>query len=317
MAFAHRLHMLVAISFGLFPAVCHAQSFDCSKAQSAIEKAICASPALAAQDATLAATYRQVVTDLNGDAVKLNELRAQQRNWLADRNKSCVDTDPVRLSACLATSYQTRLTALKAATPAPVESPVTPAQPAAPTVTAAPETQPAATPEIPAPPAKVATHPPAVKIPPRPVSQPHLASDRLPADRDGSTLLTVDAPGHITIRSQSASGMALQLIDMIAGPGDRMGAAGVSDGRIDALLDKGTYKIRVFGAKGATDDAKLTAQAYQELEQPDAALNALAPVDAELSDLQQRSYWIDVPASGRVDIEAVGRDGSFLRNCFA
>jgi uncharacterized protein len=305
--------MLVITGYGLLAAVCHAQSFDCSKAQTAIETAICASPILAAQDAALTTTYRQVVTDLNGDTVKLNDLRAQQRRWLADRNKSCVDTDPVRLSTCLTTSYQARLAALKAASVPPGEKPAGVAQVVEPAASSVPQTPQASTPDTSIPPDKVAAQPAAVKTPPRPVSQPHLASDRLPADKDGSTLLTVDTPGHITIRTQSTSGMAVQLIDMISGPGDRMGAAGVSDGRIDALLDKGTYKIRVFGAQGATGEARLTAQAYQELEQPDAAMPPLAPVDAELGDLQQRSYWIDIPESGRVDIEAVGRSLQDLR----
>ena len=95
MAFVSRLRLLVALSGCLFPAASHAQSFDCGKAQSAIEKAICASPALIAQDTALAAAYRQALADLNGDPTRLNDLRQQQRRWLADRNKSCVDTDPV------------------------------------------------------------------------------------------------------------------------------------------------------------------------------------------------------------------------------
>lgn len=313
MAFAPRLRVLVAIGCGLFSAVCHAQSFDCSKAQTGIEKAICASPILIAQDTALAASYRQAVADLNGDPTKLNDLRQQQRRWLADRNKSCVDTDPVKLSICLTASYQTRLAALKAGISSPSQKPTASAQIAEPAASTAPETQSAAAQGTSSPSTAAASQPAAAKTLPRPVSQPHLALDQLPADQDGSTLLTIDTPGHITIRTQSTTGVALQLIDMIAGPGDRMGAPGVSDGRIDALLDKGTYKIRVFGAKGAAGDVKLTAQAYQELEQPNAALTSDSPVHADLSDLQQRSYWIDIPDSGRVDIEAVGRSLQDLR----
>ncbi|MBX5199324.1 DUF1311 domain-containing protein [Rhizobium sp. NZLR10] len=311
MAFVFRLRLLVALSGCLFSAVSHAQSFDCGKAQSAIEKAICASPALIAEDTALAASYRQALTDLNGDPTRLDDLRQKQRLWLADRNKSCVDTDPVRLSACLTTRYQTRLATLVAASASPSQKP--PASVVEPAPSTASETQAAATQDAPAPSAAAVSQPAPVKAPPQLVSQPHLALDQLPADREGSTLLMVETPGHITIRTQSAAGAALQLVDMIAGPGDRMGAAGVSDGRIDALLDKGTYKIRVFGAKGAAGDVRLTAQAYQELEQPDAALTSLTPIHADLSDLQQRSYWIDIPDSGRVDIEAVGRSLQDLR----
>ncbi|NLS01362.1 DUF1311 domain-containing protein [Rhizobium sp. P38BS-XIX] len=314
MAFALRLRLLAAISFGLFPAICQAQSFDCSKAQTAIEKAICASPVLTAQDSALANTYKQTAASLGGDPAKLNDLRTQQRRWLADRNKSCVDTDPVRLSTCLTTSYQARLAALKGASTPASQTPSSSGQSAEPAASAVPQKQPATEQETYTQPVKtVASKPAAIQAPLPPVTQPHLALDHLPADRDGSTLLTVDKPGHITIRTQSTSGVALQLVDMITGPGDRMGAAGVSDGRIDALLDKGIYKIRVFGAKGATGDTKLTAQAYQELDQPEATLASLASVDAELGDLQQRSYWIDIPDTGRVDIEAVGRSLQDLR----
>ncbi|ARM92533.1 hypothetical protein RHEC894_PE00510 (plasmid) [Rhizobium sp. CIAT894] len=313
MASVFRLHALVVLGCGLFSTVCHAQSFDCSKAQTVIEKAICASPALIAQDTALAASYRQALTDLGGNPAKLNDLRQQQRRWLAERNKSCVDTDLARLSACLTTSYQARLAALGAASASPDQKPPEPAQAVQPTPSTAPATQPAAEQDRSAPAADAASQSAPAKAPPPLVSQPHLALDHLPADQDSSTLLTVEAPGHIAIRTQSASGAALQLVDMIAGPGDRMGAAGVSDGRIDALLDKGTYKIRVFGAKGAAGYVQLTAQAYQELEQPDAALTSATPIHADLGDLQQRSYWIDIPESGRVDIEAVGRSLQDLR----
>src|SRR4051812_21740250 len=201
MAFAPRLRMLVVTGYGLLAAVCHAQSFDCGKAQTAIEKAICASPALAAQDNALTASYRQAVTDLNGDAAKLSDLRAQQRRWLADRNKSCSDTDPARLPACLTTSYQARLTALQTAGVSTSQMPPASAQVVAPATSTAPETQPAAAKDTPAAPAKAASQPASVKTPVPPASQPHLASDKLPADQDGSTLLTVDTPGYFTMRT--------------------------------------------------------------------------------------------------------------------
>jgi uncharacterized protein len=313
MAIALRLRILVTLGCGLFSAACQAQSFDCSKAQTAIERAICASPALIAQDTALAASYRQALVDLSGDPAKLSDLRQQQRRWLTDRNKSCIQPDPVGLSKCLETAYEMRLATLKAASPSTNGTRSGSDQSLQPRTPATIEIQVPAVQETAVPSAAAASQPARIKTLPRPVSQPHLALDQLPADQDGSTLLTVDTPGHITIRTQSSSGVALQLVDMIAGPGDRMGASGVSDGRIDALLDKGTYKIRVFGAKGVAGNVKLTAQAYQELESPDAVLVSTALVSADLSDLQQRSYWIDIPDSGRVDIEAVGRSLQDLR----
>ncbi len=313
MAPASRLRLLVALGFGLFPPVCQAQSFDCSKAQTAIEKTICASPTLIAKDTALAASYRQAANDLSGDPTKLTELKQQQRRWLSDRNKSCTDSNPDRLAKCLMTIYQARIAELSAPSSPAERSPPSSGRSPEPFTSTAAETQvPGGRYRVTPPPAAIAqsssTYPS-----PQPATQPHLALDQLPADQDGSTLMTVDRPGRVAISSHSSSGVALQLIDMMTGPGEQTGAPGVSDGRIDTLLDKGTYKIRVFGAKGAIGKVELQAQSYQELQRPDTVLTADVPIDADLGDLQQRSFWIDVPDSGRVDVEAVGRSLHDLR----
>ncbi len=129
----------------------------------------------------------------------------------------------------------------------------------------------------------------------------------LPTDRDGASLLTTPAPGRYAIRAKSASGARIELIDMIAGPGESSGLAGAKDGRIDALLDKGVYKIRVFNAKGAGGKVKLAAEPYLEVEAKRPTLAPGQTQSGELGDLQQRSYVLDVGASGRVGVEAVGR----------
>lgn len=135
----------------------------------------------------------------------------------------------------------------------------------------------------------------------------------LPADRDGTSLLAAPAPGRYAIRAKSPSGARIELVDMIAGPLESSGAPGLRDGRIDALLDKGVYKLRVFGAKGASGKTALSAQAFVEI---DASKPTLAPGRAqsgELGDLQQRSYAFDVGAEGRVSLEAIGRALSDMR----
>lgn len=129
----------------------------------------------------------------------------------------------------------------------------------------------------------------------------------LPAERDGASLLTAPAPGRYAIRAKSASGARIEIVDMIAGPGESSGLAGGRDGRIDALLDKGVYKIRVFNAKGAGGKVKLTAEAFVEIEAKRGALAAGQTLSGELGDLQQRSYALDVGASGRLSVEAIGR----------
>src|SRR5262249_12818116 len=141
----------------------------------------------------------------------------------------------------------------------------------------------------------------------------HLSRSSVSASADAQATLAVDAPGRFSIRAESRAGVALQLVDMIAGPGELAGEAGVRDGRLDVLLDKGIYKIRTVGAAGAVGDARLTAQPFRAA---DAASMSLLPggqFSGELQDLAQRSYWILVEKSGTISVEAVGRALADLR----
>jgi len=133
------------------------------------------------------------------------------------------------------------------------------------------------------------------------------SSSELPADRDGSAILTTPAPGRYSIRVKSASGARIELVDMIEGPVDASGAPGLRDGRIDALLDKGAYKIRVANAKGASGRTLLSAEPFVEVDGKNPALAAGQMQSGELGDLQQRTYTLDVGPEGRVAIEGQGR----------
>ncbi|MGL4966988.1 MAG: hypothetical protein ACRC67_37555 [Inquilinus sp.] len=137
--------------------------------------------------------------------------------------------------------------------------------------------------------------------------------DKFPAAGRHDTLLRVLQPGRFSIRVRSQSGVAIQLVDMLTGPSEPMGEAGATDGRLDVLLDVGTYKLRLFGAKGAEGDAALTVAPFRE-----AAAPALRPRDgvvqsAALADLQQRSFWVAVEAPGFLRLEAAGRSLADLR----
>ncbi|OWJ63788.1 hypothetical protein [Inquilinus limosus] len=137
--------------------------------------------------------------------------------------------------------------------------------------------------------------------------------DKLPAAGQHDTLLRVLQPGRFSIRVSSPSGVAIQLVDMLTGPSEPSGEAGVADGRLDVLLDIGTYKLRLFGAKGAEGEAALTVAPFREAEAP-----ALRPRDGEvqsapLADLQQRSFWLAVEVPGFLRLEAAGRSLADLR----
>jgi hypothetical protein len=152
----------------------------------------------------------------------------------------------------------------------------------------------------------------AAEEPPRASAGAFSAND-LPADRDAAVLLTIPRPGRYAIAARSASGAALQLVDMIAGPGDVAGAAGLRDGRLDLILDKGVYKLRVLGAKGAGGKVRLTALPFEELQKKSEALAPGRSVAAELGDLTQRTYSVEVGPSGRIALEALGRSLRDLR----
>ncbi|WP_457796006.1 hypothetical protein [Methylocystis sp. S23] len=140
-----------------------------------------------------------------------------------------------------------------------------------------------------------------------------VAPKEVPLDKDGASLLTIPAPGRYSIRAKSPTGARIELVDMIAGPLDSSGAAGLRDGRIDALLDKGVYKLRIGAVKDAKGKAGVSVEPFAEVE---AARTLLAPgaiQSGELGDLQQRSFALEVRNDNPVYLEAVGRALQDLR----
>lgn len=75
--------------------------FDCTKAATAAEKAICADPLLGELDGVLSENYRFMMASDIGDDARAH-LKASQRSWLAERNR-CEDRE------CLARVYHSRI----------------------------------------------------------------------------------------------------------------------------------------------------------------------------------------------------------------
>ncbi|WP_109110668.1 lysozyme inhibitor LprI family protein [Azospirillum sp. TSO35-2] len=80
-----------------------AASFDCGKASTPVEKAICADQRLSDLDSELGRAYKAALQSNAAPA----DLKAEQKSWVVQRNR-CTDT------ACLASAYQARLAALSA-----------------------------------------------------------------------------------------------------------------------------------------------------------------------------------------------------------
>jgi hypothetical protein len=126
-------------------------------------------------------------------------------------------------------------------------------------------------------------------------------------------ILTVAAFGRYAIAVTSAQGTALQLVDRMAGPGDIQGTPGESDGRIDAFLERGRYKIRLLADAGGAGSAVLSVTPFTELQPNTVQLIENKPVQAELDDRQQISWWIRVSQRGTYNFEAGGRYLTDLR----
>src|SRR3954447_3414778 len=73
----------------LFVPVAQAASFDCSKAGTSFEKAICVSPDLSKQDEVLAQAYATALGGLSKPAA--DEVKATQHDWLDYAAKVCSD----------------------------------------------------------------------------------------------------------------------------------------------------------------------------------------------------------------------------------
>ena len=83
-----------------------AASFDCNKASTLVETAICTDPELASLDDSLAALYKQALRESSS----ATQIKARQRAWLKTRN-TC------KSAGCLRDAYHQRLAELQA-TPA-------------------------------------------------------------------------------------------------------------------------------------------------------------------------------------------------------
>lgn len=81
-------------------------SFDCGRANTAVERTICRDRRLGMLDAVMGDYYQQANARL--DTAQRNELRTQQRKWLTSRGASC-DANDV---SCLTRLYEERIRAL-------------------------------------------------------------------------------------------------------------------------------------------------------------------------------------------------------------
>ena len=94
--------------FGIAMSALHmsiqAQSFDCAKASSAVEREICSDHDLRGLDAKLGITFKRAVLAASDQETFI----ARQRQWLGHR-EACIVDDTENQTACLKVAYQARI----------------------------------------------------------------------------------------------------------------------------------------------------------------------------------------------------------------
>lgn len=98
------------LAFSAFPAA--ATSFDCTKASTEQEKAICADPKLSKLDEDLAAAYKKTLEALSPAGAA--EVRDDQRRWVAWLRQVCPNRagQPRPITVCLLNQYAEQLSML-------------------------------------------------------------------------------------------------------------------------------------------------------------------------------------------------------------
>ncbi len=128
------------------------------------------------------------------------------------------------------------------------------------------------------------------------------------------TLLHIAAPGRYSLQVKSDQGTEIGIVDRMAGPFAVDGNAGEQDGRLDLLLDKGTYKIRLRSHEAGVGTLKLAVHPFVEIGSSDKLLSidSYKIESGSLEDLQQQSFWLHLKERRILRLEAVGRD---LKDC--
>ncbi len=104
-----RITLACLVFFG-GSAVAQEMSIDCTNADTEVEKAVCASPALSSMDTEMTRLYAAVVEDPDLSDKDASELEKTQQDWLQSR-KSCGDPGQ-DLDACIADTYADRINVL-------------------------------------------------------------------------------------------------------------------------------------------------------------------------------------------------------------
>ena len=138
-------------------------------------------------------------------------------------------------------------------------------------------------------------------------------SHEIAADRPVGTVITIDQFSRYAILVDEGPGVALQLVDRMAGPGPVSGEAGVRNGRVDAFLDRGSYLVRTEGIAGASETVSMQVIRFSERSSKPLELVEGRSESLELNDFEQRSWWVAIEHRRALVVRAAGRALADLR----
>jgi len=139
-----------------------------------------------------------------------------------------------------------------------------------------------------------------------------LEDTAVPADVDQKTILHIKIPARYAIGTGSDSGASIKLIDPVSGSIGESGITGRLDGRIDAFLDTGRYRLIINGDKRDKNPVKIQIKRFVRYsdKQP---LPGLEIQSSSLKDYEIRDYWFTMKSAGKIHVEAAGRSLDDMR----
>lgn len=131
---------------------------------------------------------------------------------------------------------------------------------------------------------------------------------QVPAQGRQSAILTMERAGMVRLQAKGGDGTACTLVDQLRGPFASSGVAGREDCSLDLLLDVGRYKLRLdSAAKGGKGKVSLGAAIFDEVNAAPVGLSPGRPVEVQLPEGKQASFWFRVEKRGPVAVRVAGR----------
>jgi hypothetical protein len=132
---------------------------------------------------------------------------------------------------------------------------------------------------------------------------------QVPAQGRQSAILTMERAGMVRLQAKGGDGTSCAVVDQLRGPFASSGVAGREDCAVDLLLDAGRYKLRLESQAKARGKASvsLSAALFGEVNGSAVGLEAGRPVEAQLPEGKQASFWFHLEKRGPVAIRVAGR----------